>query len=441
MDQLGQLGEEIAEETACQGAHHKGADAAQAQQAEEVLHRSLRAVCPQDKDGGQHHQQSVSHIRHHHAVEEDEKRRHEGVGVHIVIGRQGVHLRHHVQRPGQTVVLQLHRHLRILLRRGIRRLPGTAQALQQGAHVCHALRRGPSLEEDNGPVGKQPLRRALPSGLRCQPVRVGPQGVPLPGALRNGRLGLLPPALELLQLPVGLLQIRCRRAGDPRKSSRAEAVGPQDLHYRLLRRPVAEEQQVSLLLVGADLQQLRRQRLQLQPQGAHVRSRGAGPQAGEHVLRSLRLQRQVQILPGQQPCPASLKAGHLGLDPGKGPQPLPHVLGDGFGLRLQSTAQKLLLCDEPALDEQPVLHLSVPPHGGQGGVHLRQGAFGLRQAGALPLQQAGPVLPGGLRLPDLHTAQPLELPQQLFPAGCHGDHPEPLHLYNGHVSLSQPFRQ
>jgi len=146
-------------------------------------------------------------------------------------------------------------------------------------------------------------------------------------------------------------------------------------------------------------------------------------------------------LPGQQPCPASLKAGHLGLDPGKGPQPLPHVLGDGFGLRLQSTAQKLLLCDEPALDKQPVLHLSVPPHGGQGGVHLRQGAFGLRQAGALPLQQAGPVLPGGLRLPDLHTAQPLELPQQLFPAGCHGDHPEPLHLYNGHVSLSQPFRQ
>ena len=263
VDQLGQLGEEIAEETACQGAHHKGADAAQAQQAEEVLHRSLRAVCPQDKDGGQHHQQSVSHIRHHHAIEEDEKRRHEGVGVHIVIGRQGVHLRHHVQRPGQTVVLQLHRHLRILLRRGIRRLPGTAQALQQGAHVRHALRRGPSLEEDNGPVGKQPLRRALPSGLRCQPVRVGPQGVPLPGALRNGRLGLLPPALELLQLPVGLLQIRCRRAGDPRKSSRAEAVGPQDLHYRLLRRPVAEEQQVSLLLVGADLQQLRRQRLQL----------------------------------------------------------------------------------------------------------------------------------------------------------------------------------
>ena len=226
VDQLGQLGEEVAEETAGEGAHHKGADAAQAQQAEEVPHRSLRGgMSAVTKHGGQHHQQSVSHIRHHHAVEEDEKRRHEGVGVHIVIGRQGVHLRHHVQRPGQTSCSS-----------AAPAPPDTLSGAGSAASQAQPRRSSRALTSAMRSAGAHPSKKTMVpsvssrsaalslSGLRCQPVRVGPQGVPLPGALRNGRLGLLPPALELLQLPVSLLQILA--AAVPVTPGKAAALKP-----------------------------------------------------------------------------------------------------------------------------------------------------------------------------------------------------------------------
>ena len=45
--------------------------------------------------------------------------------VLYALGGQGVHLRHHVQRPGQRAVFQLHRHLRIVLLGGVLHFIGT----------------------------------------------------------------------------------------------------------------------------------------------------------------------------------------------------------------------------------------------------------------------------------------------------------------------------
>ena len=117
----------------------------------------LGAYFLHDEESRQEHQQAVAHIRHHDTVEQDEKRRHQGVGVHIVVGGEGVHLRHHVQRLGEPVVFQLHRHIGDLLLRGIQRLPGAARFPSGTRLPPFLLRRDPALEVQHRLIRQQTL--------------------------------------------------------------------------------------------------------------------------------------------------------------------------------------------------------------------------------------------------------------------------------------------
>ena len=148
VDDPRQLRQEIAEEAARQRAHDKCADAAGEHEAEHLSARALGPGLFCDDDGSQDHQQSIAHVRHHDAVEQNEKRRHERVRVHAVIGGEGIHLRDHVEWPCQPVVLELDRHVRIFLRRRVLQLPCAAEFLQQRLELRHVLTRHPAVQTE-----------------------------------------------------------------------------------------------------------------------------------------------------------------------------------------------------------------------------------------------------------------------------------------------------
>ena len=204
---------------------------------------------------------------------------------------------------------------------------------------------------------------------------------------------------------------------------------------------MADEQAVPLLLVCGDLQQLTGSLSQCLPQGTEIRRRRTDAGQKRRVNGACQLQGHVQPFPGHQGGLLCQQPPLLRLQLGCRLHQLRYPGAGGPGPVCCRAAEELRLCHRLPLREHPLPHVGVFLHSRQGGVHIRQSRPGLRQTGSLPFQQTGPVRSGALRLPDLHAPKPLKLPQQLFPAGSHGDHPEPFHFHNGHVSLSQPFRR
>ena len=236
-----------------------------------------------------------------------------------------------------------------------------------------------------------------------------------------------------------------RRSGDALEHGGAEVVGPEDLLDLLLVGPVTDQQVVFLLLVRVDLIYLRRgvRRGQVRPQRAGIRGAGTGPQTEQRMGRSLQLQRHVQThpgpqggLPGQQAVLLSLQAADL-LEGSANP-------GAEF-LRPRSAVriEEFLFRDRKALDEQSILGLSIAFDGIQSRVGIRQFRHDLCQIRRPALQKRGPggVCQLAVRLADLHTAQMQKTSQQFVPLLSHCHNPEFFHFYNGHLNLSQPFRQ
>ena len=266
-----------------------------------MAHGALGTVFLRDNGPRQEHQKAVAHVRHHDAVKQDEEGRHEGVGVHVVVGGEGVHLRHHVQRLGQPVVLQPDRHVGDVLVRGVAGLPGAALGVQQGLDLRQVLRRGPALEKDDGSVGEEALGVLILRRLGGKAVGVEPQPVPLRRQGGDGGLGLLPLGVVVLQ---GLVQGRGvlrRRARHALKSGDAEPVRPEDLQDLLLLLPVGHQEAAALLLVPADLIELRRRARQFTADGGGVRRPGENAQAEHRVFGAAELQGHVQGNPGLQP--------------------------------------------------------------------------------------------------------------------------------------------
>ena len=269
------------------------------------------------------------------------------------------------------------------------------------------------------------------------------QGVPLRGQGGDGGLGLLPLLLVLRQGGVQLLDVPGRRARHALEGRDAEPVGPQDLQDLLLLRPVGGEETAALLLIRADLIELRRFLRQLAADGGDVRRSGQHPQAEHRVLRAAALQGHVQGDPGLQPRPPAQKAVLLALQAGDVLEVPVDLFADRPALLQNRLAEELLLPDGAALDEEAVLGPAIALQGVQGGGGLSLLVLGLRQRGGVPPQQRRP---GGVRQPagglaDLHTAQAQQLPQESVPAVGHGHDAELFHFYNGHFSASQPFRQ
>lgn len=83
-----------------------------------------------DEQAGARQKQAVAQIRKHEAEEEDIERGHQAVGIHPVVGGQGVHLRDGGQRLGDGVALKLDGHHRVVLRRRVGRLPAAGELPQ-----------------------------------------------------------------------------------------------------------------------------------------------------------------------------------------------------------------------------------------------------------------------------------------------------------------------
>ena len=206
----------------------------------------------------------------------------------------------------------------ILFFRGVLRLPGTAQLLQQRFYLGNPLRRSPALKKDDGAVGEQPLFSGLLGRLGTQPVSIEHQRIPGLGTLGNlSHSGLL--RLTVLgQFPVQRGQILRRGSGAALEAHRTEAEGPQQLRHRLLLCPVADEKAIDLLLVRADFIDFRRGIRG--PQGradcSDIRSAGKYSHADQRVGRSGQLQRHVQRGPGPQPSLTGNETALLSLQPG-----------------------------------------------------------------------------------------------------------------------------
>ena len=346
----------------------------------------LGLILPRHQHRGQDHQKSVAHIRHHDTVEQNEERRHQRVGVHIVVGGQRVHLRHHIQRLGEPVVLQLHRNLGDLILRGIRRLPGTPQLVQQSANSGELFRRRPALEKEDSSVGQQPLGVLVLGGLGRQPVCVDPQGVPGAGLGHNGGGGGLLLLAVLRDLAGQSVQILRRRTGEALEGRGAETEGTKTLQCLFLFRPMADQQTVALLLVGTDLQHLGGGVRQGRLYGGHIGGTGTHHQPEHRVLGPLDFQGHVQPTPRLQPGLPGQQAIFLSLKTGQRLELLPHLLTDLPGLFHRAAAQELFFRDGMALDEDAILQLGIPLDGRQGGVYISDLAFGDGEAGGLPLQ-------------------------------------------------------
>ena len=168
VDELTQLGDEVPQKAAGQRTEDKGHDAAP----EDHLHEAPvgGALLLQKQQRSDDHSQSVAHIRHHHAEEEDEKRGHDGIGIHAVVGGHGVLLRDAVHGACQHVAVELHRHVGDLLRCGVADIVGTVQRVQPRRQLRQLHRRHPAVKGHDAPVRQQPLPVFLPHEPGAQPV-------------------------------------------------------------------------------------------------------------------------------------------------------------------------------------------------------------------------------------------------------------------------------
>lgn len=438
VDDGGQLGQEVPEEAAGHGPHHKGADPAVEQQLREVPHPASGPHLFDHKGRAQHHQQPVPHVRHHDPVEQDEEGGHQGVGVHGAVHRQGVHLRDHVHAPGQRSVAQLHRHLGVLLRRRVRQLPGAVEAAQDPLQLRDVGRVHPPVQAEDAASRQEPLLGLLRGqdlldlihaqlqrpGLRPH----GPDGVQL-------RLSLGPDRLQLALQPPDVLPGGARRVLELGK---AEAVGPQDLQRRALLGAVDHHLQALLLLVGGQQRHLGRLR-RLRHGASHgIEVHGAGHRAQKdrRVPGPRLAQGQLAGFPGPQ-------AQDLGVQPG-----LPGgALAGGLGVVVHRPGllqrrghgppvQQVSLPDLRPRRQKALLLGGVLAQGGQGLLQLRQLALGLRHPGLVPDEQGVGLV--RRRLADLHAARVEQAGEQSVPIPGQGDEPQPFHLDNGH-QLSTTF--
>ena len=142
------LREKVTEKAARHCTHDEGAETAEPQQAEQLSARPLGPVLFADDDRGDHHQETVPHVRHHNAVEQNEKRRHQRVWVKRAVGRERIHLRHHVERARQLVVSELHGNLRIFVLRRLARFDRTGKRFKRFFKRCAAIGRQPAFEQE-----------------------------------------------------------------------------------------------------------------------------------------------------------------------------------------------------------------------------------------------------------------------------------------------------
>ena len=422
VQQLQQLGDEIPKEAAGQRPHEEGAHAAQAKQGKKVVHPLLGARLGQHHHRGQHHQKPVSHVCHHHTVKQDEEWGHQGVGVHRSVGRQGIHLRNHVQRAGEPVVFQAHRHLGVLLLRWVLHLPGAGVGGQLPLRILPPLRGDPPPEQEGLLRIPEPGPALLPVDEHRGPVR-GPADVICQAGHAGQFLLCLPETLRVLgQLPVQTGVIFPGRARPAIQWDPGPPEVPQGLQHRLLGALVADQQAIAHLPAGAGLDQLGQLAgLFHRPLGLlQGTCGGQSTELHQHLTGGAALQREVQGQPGGQRRLLGGQLPLLRLEQGGLPVLLEHRLhrprpcGAGGRLKQLLLGQLGPRGEHPSAfgpaagqhGQRPLRRLLLLLHLGQGGAVRRPKFQNSRQPLPVSWGCVGTAV-RLCRLADLHAAHPL----------------------------------
>lgn len=314
-----------------------------------------------DEQAGARQKQAVAQIRKHEAEEEDIERGHQAVGIHPVVGGQGVHLRDGGQRLGDGVALELDGHHRVVLRRRVGRLPAAGELPQLAQQLLLLGHGHPPVQVEGRPGVQQAALGLLPGDLLDRPVQAQLQRRPPGGEAGHRGNGLLQ-CTGGLRLP-GLqpFVVLGRRSGPAPQGRPGEAVLLEHLLAGLLRAAVAEEHQVLQLRVCPGPEHLGQLTFlrQLPLQRVQVGGGGHGAEGHRHLRGGGRLQRDVQRQPGRQSQPLGAQLVLLGIEGGDPPLQLPQPPGVRQAGLISRVVKELPLCDHRPGLEQPALLLGA----------------------------------------------------------------------------------
>lgn len=189
----------IAEEPAREEAGYRSGNSTPEEQTAEREGSLLRLDLCQSEECGNNHQDSVADIGKHQPEENDEKRRHQRIRINRTVGRQGVHIRNHVEPVRHPVILQLDRNIRILLRKRITGFIGTGIVLKHMGKLRLLLGWHPAFEHNNRFGSEELLFRLGNGNSGCHPVSRELHLIPTDIFSLNGLHKLLLLGSELLQ--------------------------------------------------------------------------------------------------------------------------------------------------------------------------------------------------------------------------------------------------
>ena len=426
------LHERITEEAAGYRAHYKGRDAAVEQQLAERQRARPRLHLLHCYHRREDHYDAVAHIRHHEPVEQDEKRSHERVRVQTAVGRQAVHVRHHIERVGDFVILELYGDVGVFVLLGDERFPSAAEAFEHFIELRFALLGVPALH-DNGAVRAVELvpglgQRYLHAHAVCRKLQlVAPDGF-ADDVLHTVFLF----GCERLKLGVRLGAAFLCRGADAREGRRAEAEAAQAfLHFGKLFAHAHEYDVVLLLLLmhteelalGVYLLECRLYLTQL-------RAGGYGAEQHRAAFCALGTERQVEIEPRLERLDDAALAALLGADALDARVVALDAFGDlertgKAGIVQQDAVVKLRLCGEKLALLRGIMIQQV------NGMRQRcVPALERCDIAALPMYQRFDIraVKLALKLGNFHAAMPDKLSQEFFLIGTDSNKAELFHF-------------
>ena len=298
------LRQEITEETACNGTHDECGNTAERHQPKQMTAHSFWTVLSVDDHACNKHEKSISHIGHHNAVEQNKKRRHQRVGIHIVICGQCIHLRDHIERSCKPVVFQFDRNLRILFFCWICSIPGTVMLLQIGFDIFQSVSRNPAFKEEHGVIGEKAFSVFVLFCLCTQLIRIQAECIPLWCLLSNFLFQRFLMAVDFTQLFCQLSNVFLCRTGKIAEDRDTKVKGTKDFLNLFIVGFIEHQEVVFLLFISTDLIDLCRniRGFQRGSYGTGIGIAGTYAQTKCRMCRSLEIQRYIQREPRFQCC-------------------------------------------------------------------------------------------------------------------------------------------
>ena len=386
---------------------------------------------------------AVAHVRHHQPVKQDEEGGHQGVRVHAPVGRERVHIGHHVEGVAEFVVLEADRDLGVFVLSRVLGLPGAAEALKERGELRLPFGGEPALQDHDTLRAAHAFLRLGQGNFYVHAVGGELELVPMYRVVHNVAHAVFLLRRELLEALLGVELAFARGARHTAEGAGREAEGPQRVLEGVELPLHADQQHIVRLLLLVDGEELGLLIHSLERLAHGLQREAGGDGAHQHAgaLGALKVQGQVQREPGLQRLDHRALAALLRAD-----APDARLIALQ-GLRNAQRARKTRIVQQDAAlqlglgRKQLRLFRRVAVqelHRVDEGAVL---ALELTELAALGADKALGLGPGELRLQlrDLHAAAAHQLLEQLLLPVADSQQPELFHFYNGHLSCSLSF--